>query len=186
MQMNFNKLAVAITEDLKKVAQSIPNEKLPKEEQIRSCIYAELRPDFEVVCVERGYDPIENKSSVEVDIWARRTTGERYWIEIKRFWHVSARGWVHKPDEQLGAWQADLNKLANVSREDTRIFILIGFLATDPEIDISTIQTGAIHRLNNFYPGQRRYQALFPFTWRDSQVSRLSVTIWEWSHGEAI
>lgn len=184
--MHFARLAVAIAEDLAKVARSNPNEKLPKEEQIRSCLYAELRPEFEVVCVERGYDSIEKKSTTEVDIWARRTTGEIYWIEIKRFWHVGGRGWIHKPDEQLSTWQADLNKLARVSITDTRIFILVGLLAVDPDTNLLEVQKGAIRRLNSFHPDHRSYQDVFPFAWRESPVSRLSISIWEWKRGEAI
>jgi hypothetical protein len=184
--MDYEKIAVAIAEDLRKVSRSLPNERLPKEEQIRSCMYAELRPLFEVVCVERGYSPIDSKSSIEIDICARDRTGQRYWIEIKRCWHVSGRGWVHKPDEQLCTWQADIDKLAKVSTEDVRVFVLVGCLAADPMSNPLAIQSGVLKRMTDFYPTQLRHYSIVPFTWRESPISHLSIAMWEWKRGEAI
>ena len=184
--MDFHKFAIAIADDLKRVAKSLPNEKLPKEEQVRSCLYAELRPESEAVCVERGYASHESQSTIEVDLWVRHATGTDYWIEIKRFWHVSAPGWVHKPDEQLKNWRADLDKLAKVSLEDNRIFVLVGFLTIDPGIDLLTIKDGAIHRMNHLYPSFRCHHSIFPFEWRDSPVRSVSISVWKWRRGEAI
>jgi len=44
----------AVLDDLALVATSEPNERLPKEEHIRCCIYAAMRPQFRVVRAERG------------------------------------------------------------------------------------------------------------------------------------
>lgn len=183
--MDFEKIALAIVADLQTVAQHSPNERLPKEEQIRSCIYAALRPDFEAVCVERGYSSIDDKSSIEVDIWAKRSSGS-YWIEIKRCWHISARGWIHKPDEQRRSWQADLDKLAKVSIDETRVFILVGVLDAHPLENPAAARKGVLMRMSEFYPAHLRYSVLAPFTWRQSPASHLSVSMWEWTCGERI
>lgn len=184
--MNFNELAIAVRNDLKKVAENYPNEKLPKEEQVRCCLYSELSSEFEVVCVERGYGSVDCKSRIEVDLWARHSTGTEWWVEVKRFWHISANGWVHKPDEQLRNWQADLDKLAQVPQDENRVFILIGFLKFEAGSDLSSIHDGAIHRMNQFHPTHRCHHVVFPFLWRNSPVRSLCVTIWKWGRGEAI
>src|SRR5437867_2339601 len=110
--MNYAKISKAITDDLQRVARSRPNEKLPKEEQIRSRIFAELHNEFEYVCVERGYSAHTGKNGLEVDIWAKSTAGIEYWLELKRCWCVAGTEWVNKADEQRRYWQDDVKKLA--------------------------------------------------------------------------
>ena len=49
----------AVFSELARVAAHAPHERLPKEEQTRCCLYAFLRPQWDVVCVERGYSSID-------------------------------------------------------------------------------------------------------------------------------
>jgi hypothetical protein len=62
--MNIPQLVEAMLADLVLVASSQPNERLPKEEQIRCSIYAAIRPSYRVVCAERGYASIDDGSRI--------------------------------------------------------------------------------------------------------------------------
>ena len=68
--MDVARVVDAVLDDLALVATSEPNERLPKEEQIRCCIYATIRPLFRVACAERGYASIDDWSRTECDLWA--------------------------------------------------------------------------------------------------------------------
>src|SRR4051794_29268126 len=92
--MNEAHVVEAILEDLALVAASLPNERLPKEEQIRCCVYAAIRPLFHIVCVERGYGSIDDRSRIECDLWASSPGQRAAWLEFKRCWSVA--GWVNK------------------------------------------------------------------------------------------
>lgn len=81
--MNLKGLVEDIFGDLQVVEKSLPNERLPKEEQIRSRLYASLLEECEAVCVERGYNSIDDQSLVECDLWAKDTEGRESWIELK-------------------------------------------------------------------------------------------------------
>jgi hypothetical protein len=59
--MDVARIVDAVLDDLAVVASSTPNERLPKEEQIRCCIYAAIRPLFRVVCAERGCGSIDDR-----------------------------------------------------------------------------------------------------------------------------
>jgi len=54
VSMDVALIVDAVLDDLALVATSEPNERLPKEEHIRCCIYAAMRPQFRVVRAERG------------------------------------------------------------------------------------------------------------------------------------
>src|SRR4051812_19276119 len=107
--MNFAAIIDTMLDDLALVARFQPNERLPKEEQIRCSMYAAIRPLYEIVCAERGYGSIDDGSRVEADLWAYTTGSTPVWIEFKRCWAIG--GWNNKPPEQLRDWEADIEKL---------------------------------------------------------------------------
>ncbi len=127
------------------------------------------------------FTPGDSRSSIEVDIWAKDLAGEQYRIELGRCWHISGGGWVHKADEQLRTWQADLDKLSKVSTDDVQIFVLFGCLAADPQTDLLATRTGVLKRMTD-----SAHHSVVPFTWRQLPISWLSVSMWEWKRGEAI
>jgi hypothetical protein len=93
--MDIRSIVDAVLDDLALVATSVPNERLPKEEQIRCCIYATIRHLFRVVCAERGYGTIDESSPTGCDLWASSPDRPPVWLEFKRCW--SAKGWINKP-----------------------------------------------------------------------------------------
>ena len=62
------------------------------------------------------------------------------WLEFKRCW--SASGWVNKPPEQIGYWQADLDKLRKVPVRSERYFLLVGFFDFDPLDEVKSNHSG--------------------------------------------
>ncbi len=84
--MNIASVIANTLADLALVDSSEPNERLPKEEQIRCSIYAFIRPLYDVVCAERGYGSIDDGSRVECDLWAYSKGSAAVWIEFKRCW----------------------------------------------------------------------------------------------------
>jgi hypothetical protein len=169
----------AVFDDLALVAASGPNERLPKEEQIRCCIYAAIRPLFRVVCAERGYGSIDDKSRIECDLWASSPDRVPVWLEFKRCW--SAYGWINKPPEQLGYWEADLDKLRTVPAASERYFLLVGFFDFDPLDEAESSHSGVIQNVRQFHVGQLIHRASREFTWRtDDGISWAGAWVWRW------
>jgi hypothetical protein len=154
----------AVLDGLALVASSNPNERLPKEEQIRCCIYAAIRPLFGVVCVERGYRSIDKKSRTECDLWASSPGRVPVWLEVKRCW--SATGWVNKPPEQLASWETDLDKLRRVPVASDRYFVLVGFFDFDPLDEAESPQRGVIQNVRRFRSKRLLHHTSRKFNWR--------------------
>jgi hypothetical protein len=183
--MDVGRIVDAVLDDLALVASSAPNERLPKEEQIRCCIYAAIRPLFWVVCAERGYGSIDDKSRTECDLWAASPDCVPVWLEFKRCW--SATGWVNKPPEQLGYWEADLDKLRNVPVASERYFLLVGFFDFDPLNEADSSHSGVVQNIRGFHPRQLVHRASREFTWRaDDGISWVGAWVWFWASGVTV
>lgn len=171
--------------DLALVATSSPNERLPKEEQIRCSIYAAIRPGYSIVCAERGYASIDDGSRIECDLWAWSPDTASVWIEFKRCW--SAKGWVNKPPEQLRDWEADIEKLRQLSVEGDRYFVLVGLFDCDPLCEQESAHSGVASNIRRFYRSHLVHSASKPFAWRtDDGLSRIGAWVWRWPSGAAI
>lgn len=170
-------------EDLQLVASTSPNERLPKEEQIRCSIYTSLRQHFRVVCAERGYRPIDEKGRTECDLWAAGPNGPSVWIEFKRCWSV--RGWVNKAPEQLGDWQADVGKLEGVPPDSDRYFLMLGLFDFDPSHPTNT-RSQVLANIRSFYSDRLLHHASSRFAWRDEAISHIGAWVWRWEPGQPI
>ncbi len=172
----------AVLGDLAQVAASLPNERLPKEEQIRCCIYAAIRPLFKVVCAERGYGSIDDRSRTECDLWASSPGQTPVWLEFKRCW--SAAGWNNKPPEQLAYWEADLDKLRMVPVESVRYFILVGFFDFDPLSVPDSTKSGVVRNIRVFHATQLIHRDSREFKWREGDgISWVGAWVWRWGSG---
>jgi hypothetical protein len=185
--MDMAKIVDAVFDDLVLVASSIPNERLPKEEQIRCRIYAVIRPLFHVVCAERGYDSIDNRSRIECDLWASSPGQPPVWLEFKRCWSVSGPGWYNKPPEQLGYWKSDLDKLHRVSVESERYFLIVGFFDFDPLSEVGATHSGVVQNIRRFHTEQVVHRSSKKFVWRaGDNISWVGAWAWHWPSGVAI
>jgi hypothetical protein len=183
--MDLPTIIASVLSDLAMVARSEPNERLPKEEQIRCSIYASLRPHFEVVCAERGYASIDDGSRIECDLWAGASGGAPTWLEFKRCW--SASGWVNKPPEQLRDWEADIDKLRQLPKDTERYFVLVGVFDCDPLCEIKSAHSGVAKNIRRFYPSQIVYSKSTPFNWREGDgLTCLAAWVWLWPSGQTI
>ncbi len=183
--MDVARIVDAVLDDLTLISSSTPNERLPKEEQIRCCIYAAIRPLFDVVCAERGYGSIDDKSRTECDLWAWSADRVPIWLEFKRCW--SATGWVNKPPEQLGSWEADLDKLRNVPVASERYFLLVGFFDFDPLNKADSPRSGVVQNILGFHMRRLVHRASREFTWRANDgISWVGAWVWFWAAGAAV
>jgi hypothetical protein len=183
--MDIPKVIDAMLTDLALVASSQPNERLPKEEQIRCSIYAAIRHLYHVVCAERGYASIDDGSRIECDLWASSPGAREVWFEFKRCW--SAKGWVNKPPEQLRDWEADVEKLRQLSIDAERYFVLVGLFDCDPLCKQDSAGSGIANNIRRFYPMQLVHCDSKPFTWRTGDgMSRIGAWVWRWPSGVAI
>jgi hypothetical protein len=169
----------AMLADLALVASSQPNERLPKEEQIRCSIYAAIRPLYHVVCAERGYASIDDGSRIECDLWAWSPGVSPVWIEFKKCW--SAKGWNNKPPEQLGDWERDLGKLRQLAIDTDRYFVLVGLFDCDPLCERDSARTPVAGNIRTFYPSKLIHSASKPFTWRAADgLNCIGAWVWHW------
>jgi len=183
--MDVVRVVRTVLDDLALVAASEPNERLPKEEQTRCCIYAAIRPLFRVVCAERGYGPIDDRSRTECDLWASSPDRPPTWLELKHCW--SASGWVNKPPEQLGYWAADLDKLRKLPAASERYFLLVGFFDFDPLDAAESSHSKVIQNVHQFHGGRLVHRASREFAWRtDDGISWVGAWVWHWPVGALV
>ena len=183
--MNIKQLSNSVIEDLNLVSQSEPNERLPKEDQIRSLIFSELKSVFKFVCSERSYQPAGNGNTEECDIWAKGPRSNPTWIEIKRWWSGSI-GWVTKPAEQLKSWNKDIYKLSAIENNSNRYFFLVGMFDLDPLQNSGNRFRGVISNINEFYPNNLCHSESRKFSWRDTEMTNIAIWVWHWKPGEEI
>jgi hypothetical protein len=177
--MDIARIVAEVLADLALVATSEPNERLPKEEQIRCRIYSSIRQLFRVVCAERGYGSIDEKHRTECDLWASSPGRAPVWLEFKRCW--SASGWINKPPEQLGTWRADVDKLRKVPVSSDRYFMLIGFFDFDLQDERAASHCGVVQNIRRFHTRQLVHQTSQEFAWRPKDgITHVGVWAWYW------
>jgi len=183
--MDIPRVIEAMLADLTSVSSSGPNERLPKEEQIRCSIYTAIRPYYQFVCAERGYASIDDGSRIECDLWASSPGISPIWVEFKRCW--SAKGWVNKPPEQLDNWEADIDKLRKLPIDTERHFILVGLFDCDPISEQQSASCGVSKNIRTFYRSHLIHSASKPFKWRtDDVLNCVGAWVWKWASGVPI
>ena len=180
--MNHEKIINDILADLKSLSLNNPNERLPKEEQIRSRMYASLIGDHSYVSVERGYYPIEDGNSSECDLWLKNNDGSEAWVEIKRCW--SGKGLIDKPKEQLESWTEDINKLSHLPTNTERYFILIGVFEHDPKI--FPRKSKVLSNIDTFHTEHEILFSYKPMHWRNSSINFVCCWCFKWKYEEKI
>lgn len=185
MRIDFDEIAREVIADLNSIAAAEPNERLPKEEQIRASVYAVLRPIAKVVAVERGYWPIESGAKQESDIWMRGRSGEEAWIEIKRAW--AGQSFTNRPRSQVSSWDGDLEKLASASPQSARIFLLVAFFDRMPHWPPAQDEKGLLRCIFDWQPINRVYESpANTCKWRSDGISHVGIFGWSWLPGEKI
>jgi excisionase family DNA binding protein len=166
--------------DLMKIAASGPRERLPKEEQIRCSMYANLKPHCALLQAEAGYCDADDGDKCECDLCALLADGTRCWIEIKRAWEGS--GYVNKPHELQTSWQTDVGKLDRLSNEVFRALVLFAFTDASPtstETPLAKVVT-SLHPRNLAITLEPR-----SFRWRGS-FNYMTAWAWMWPTSPAV
>jgi len=179
--VDWSKVVSDVFSDLILLASSSPNERLPKEEQIRSRVFATIRPWYQLVCVERGYASIDEKGRVECDLWARTPGRPDAWIEMKRCWY--AKGWVNKPPEKLAYWTADIEKLGQVGTDSDRFFLLIGLFDLDLLAIPADAAEGVLRNILGLHSDRCVFRASMPYWWREENITHVGAWVWHWRPG---
>jgi hypothetical protein len=183
--MDAPSIISTMLDDLAIVAASQPNERLPKEEQIRCSMYAALRKHYSVVCAERGYRSIDDGCRTECDLWASSPGAPPVWIEFKRAWSTDSL--IPKPSEQLDDWERDIEKLTQLPIECDRYFVLVGVFNCDPTCPKDSARSGVAKNIRRFYSERLIHSAGREFTWRNNDgIARVAAWVWHWPNGVRI
>ena len=106
-------------------------------------------------------------------------------MEFKRCW--SAKGWINKPPEQLGLWEADLNKLRQLPIESERYFLLVGFFDFNPLDGPASSHNGVVQNIRAFHAARLVHRASREFAWRtEDGIAWVGVWVWHWPNGVAV
>ncbi|SDR81685.1 hypothetical protein [Christiangramia echinicola] len=181
-----------IFQDLKFDLQSISikaNERLLKEEQIRSSIYCSLRNQGYIVAAERNY---EKNSEVECDLvfWRNSKPESESWMEIKTARYSKAKDDVRKLDKfgknswnngekgQFNSWKKDIQKfnlLNNIEVE--KYFVLVEQCFDDSLFDKMNSQN--LYEIKQLF-GELKYNKIeFELKWNKAPVNKCIVRIFE-------
>ena len=181
-----------IFQDLKFDLQSISkkaNERLLKEEQIRSSIYCSLRNQGYIVAAERNYD---KNSEVECDLvfWENSKPESESWMEIKTARYSKAKddvrtldkfgknSWNNGEKGQFNSWKKDIEKFNLLENRDVeKYFVLVEQCFDDSLFDKMISK--------NFYGikeifGELEYKKIeFELKWNKAPVNKCIVRIFE-------
>ncbi len=161
-------------EYLDKISSSKPNERLPKEEQLRCALFSFYTSKGYLVHPEAAYFPADDGNKEECDLRVI-TSSKEHWIEIK-----TARCASHlqtKTTEEVGRWEKDGWKLENAPENADKIFILYTFTENHPDETDSTFFK-AIRDLWADYAVTRACTK--KFSWRDTSVNYVTAWYWQW------
>ena len=183
--MDAERLLKYLFAELALVSANAPNERLPKEEQSRCCVYAYLRPQWDVVCVERSYSSIDEGGRRECDVLAIAAGRPQLWLELKHC--RCASGYQNKPAEERSKWEADLDKLRIVPKAAERYFLLVCFADFDLSTESLPRRGSVIQAIRSFHRKRIVSQRFATFAWRENDgISHIGAWIWQWGKGVSI
>ncbi len=168
--------------ELALVAANAPNERLPQEAQTRCCLFAFLRPTYDVICAERGYTSIDEEGRRRCDLLAVKAGKPLLWAEVKHC--RCASRWQNKPSEERCKWEDDLDKLRSVPIDSERYFVLVCFSDFDPCAQDLPRRGRVIRNIRSFHSERLLHQSSRAFTWRaEAGISYVGAWVWRWSAG---
>ena len=182
--MRSERLFKEVSNEWSRIAGTQPNERLPREEQTRCIIYALLRPDYEVLCAERGYGPVDSSSFTTCDLWGTHEGSPDMFMEIKHAWE--SRSLNNKPTEQYAKWLWDLTKLEGVTVEADRYFVLVGFFETDPLTVRNPPLKSVLACIGRLPVARLVHQESASCQWRSEHLHHVAVWVWHWPAGDVM
>lgn len=131
--MNKKEIFNDLQYDLQSINSSA-NERLLKEEQVRSSIFTSLRKQGYFVAAERNYN---EHSEIECDLVFWKDGENESWMEIKTSRYSELKDkrqldknkkntWNNNPKEQFDNWKKDIEKLKNLNNNNiSKFFVLV-------------------------------------------------------------
>lgn len=189
------KLIKLIFKDLKKDLQAInegANERLLKEEQVRSSIYCSLRNQGYYVAAERNYD---KKSEKECDLVFWKDSTSESWMEIKTSWYSPKaskkdkrrldkngnNSWNNKPGKQFDKWKEDIERLKKLNNSElSKYFVLVEQYHTESLFD--KLCSKNKDDSDNPFKDLKYEKAEFDLIWKKAPVDKCIVRIFSFQN----
>lgn len=179
--MNLKRTLNDIKTDLEKIRESA-NERLLKEEQVRSAIYCSLKQQGYIVAAERNYN---KKSEKECDLvfWKNKKGKKESWMEIKTSWYSSSKDkrrkkLNNKPKAQLEQWKKDIKKL-NKKRNVSKYFVLVEQHSNQHSL-YDKVCNGEKYPNSNFFKKcELKKKITFDLKWKKAPVDECTIRIFE-------
>lgn len=170
-------LAAALDESIQqliKISQYSPNERLPKEEGLRCFLYHYYTSRGVLVHPEAGFFPADDGNKEACDLRLIFPDHEE-WVEVKTA--RCAPGLNKKITEDSGRWDRDGWKLENAPAGAHRTFALYTFTHDHPDDS----RDAFFGKIINLWPGYEvRKTKSHNFTWRDTNVKYATAWFWRW------
>lgn len=160
---------------IKELSVQDPNERLPKEEQIRCFLYHFYTSHSIIAHPEAAYFPAEHGSKEECDLRIIFPDRNEEWIELKTA--RCATGLQTKLSEESRKWDKDGWKLDHAPSGATRTFVLFTFTEDNPD-DHDIEFFSKIIDLWPKYPVKKI--STHELNWRDTAVKYVTAWFWQW------
>ncbi|UTD15204.1 hypothetical protein [Tenacibaculum mesophilum] len=155
--LDIERIFKDLENDLKSISPK-SNERLLKEEQVRSCLYFSLKNQGYFVSVERNYSRHKN---IECDIVFWKNNSFEKWVEIKTSHYSELKNdkrrldknkkdtWINKPKEQINNWLNDFKKLERLDINKEKYFFLVEQHSRVSLFDIEVNKNDEIKKLKS-------------------------------------
>lgn len=179
-----------IFKDLKEDLQSInerSNERLLKEEQVRSSIYYSLRNQGYIVAAERNFD---KNSEIECDLVFWNDSNKESWMEIKTARYFNLKGDVRRLDKngkdtwnnnqrgQYQSWIKDIEKLKKIeNKEFPKYFVLVEQCNEESLFD--KLLNKNLYDIRNYFENINYNKIVFDLKWNKAPVDKCIVRIFD-------
>ena len=179
-----------IFKDLRKDLQSInkrSNERLLKEEQVRSSIYCSLRNQGYIVAAERNFD---KNSEMECDLVFWNDSNPESWMEIKTARFSNIKGDIRRLDKkgkdtwnnnqkgQFQSWKKDIEKLKSLNDKELPKYFVLVEQCHDESLFDKLIDKN-LYDIKDYFEGIDYYKIEFGLKWNKAPVNKCIVRIFD-------
>lgn len=183
-----------IFKNLKLDLQSInerSNERLLKEEQVRSSIFSSLRSQGYFVAAERNF---ELNSEIECDLVFWKESTPESWMEIKTSRYSNNKKedlrrldkngndtWNNNQKGQFQSWKKDIDKLKNLNdNELPKYFVLVEQCSEDSLFD--KLYSQNTYDIKTYFENIKYKKTEFKLKWNKSPVDKCIVRIFDFKN----
>jgi len=182
-----------IFKDLKQDFQSInkrSNERLLKEEQVRSSIYSSLRNQGYFVAAERNF---ERSSEMECDLVFWKDSSPESWMEIKTSRYSNCKDdlrrldkngndtWNNNQKGQFQSWKKDIEKLKKLKdKELPKYFVLVEQCYDDSLFD--KLYSKNTYDIKDYFENIKYEKTEFELKWNKAPVDKCIIRIFDFKN----